>query len=57
MFGCLLGLGGPPTFKMKKFSTNEFERLVGPIKGSVRCARCLYFSSASHHTEDTYCII
>ncbi|KAH9846399.1 hypothetical protein C2E23DRAFT_907826 [Lenzites betulinus] len=45
VFGCLLGLGGPPTFKMKKFSTNEFERLVGPIKGSVRYS-ALYIRSS-----------
>ncbi|KAI0826699.1 hypothetical protein BC628DRAFT_1373770 [Trametes gibbosa] len=36
VFGCLMGLGGPPKFKMKKFSTDEFQRLVGPIQGSVR---------------------
>ncbi|KAI0635082.1 hypothetical protein C8Q77DRAFT_1054993 [Trametes polyzona] len=36
VFGVLLGLGGPPTFKMKKFSTDEFQRLVGPIQSSVR---------------------
>lgn len=38
VFGALLGLGGPPKFKMKKFSTDEFQKLVGPITGSVRCA-------------------
>ncbi|OJT13470.1 hypothetical protein TRAPUB_10000 [Trametes pubescens] len=36
VFGALMGLGGPPKFKMKKFSTDEFQRLVGPVEGSVR---------------------
>ncbi|KAI0371868.1 hypothetical protein BV20DRAFT_1015858 [Pilatotrama ljubarskyi] len=36
VFGALMGLGGPPKFKMKKISTDEFQRLVGPIQGSVR---------------------
>ncbi|KAI0360752.1 hypothetical protein OH77DRAFT_1445873 [Trametes cingulata] len=36
VFGVLMGLGGPPKFKMKKFSTEEFEKLIGPIRGSVR---------------------
>ncbi|KAI0777612.1 hypothetical protein BD413DRAFT_640086, partial [Trametes elegans] len=38
VFGALMGLGDPPTFKMKKFSTDEFQRLVGPIEGSVKRA-------------------
>ncbi|KAL1941659.1 hypothetical protein VTO73DRAFT_7098 [Trametes versicolor] len=36
VFGALIGLGGPPKFKMKKFSTDEFQKLVGPVEGSVR---------------------
>ncbi|KAH9896785.1 hypothetical protein C8Q73DRAFT_757262 [Cubamyces lactineus] len=36
VFGALMGLGGPPTFKMKKFSVDQFQSLVGPIEGSVR---------------------
>ncbi|RPD65395.1 hypothetical protein L226DRAFT_550726 [Lentinus tigrinus ALCF2SS1-7] len=36
VFGALLGLGGPPTFKMKKFTVAEFENALGPIRGSVR---------------------
>ncbi|EJF63932.1 hypothetical protein DICSQDRAFT_153733 [Dichomitus squalens LYAD-421 SS1] len=36
VFGCLMGLGGPPTFKMKKFTVDEFERCLGSIRGSVR---------------------
>ncbi|EIW55792.1 uncharacterized protein TRAVEDRAFT_152343 [Trametes versicolor FP-101664 SS1] len=36
VFGALMGLGGPPKFKMKKFSTDEFQKLVGPVEGSVR---------------------
>ncbi|KAI0674213.1 hypothetical protein C8Q78DRAFT_967517 [Trametes maxima] len=45
VFGALLGLGGPPKFKMKKFSTDEFQKLVGPIRGSVRYDT-LYITSA-----------
>ncbi|KAI0646220.1 hypothetical protein C8Q79DRAFT_1009877 [Trametes meyenii] len=45
VFGALLGLGGPPKFKMKKFSTDEFQKLVGPIQGSVRYDT-LYITSA-----------
>ncbi|PIL27444.1 hypothetical protein GSI_10593 [Ganoderma sinense ZZ0214-1] len=36
VFGCLMGLGGPPTFKMKKFSVDEFEKCLGALRGSVR---------------------
>ena len=36
VFGCLMGLGGPPTFKMKKFTVDEFEKCLGALRGSVR---------------------
>ncbi|KAI0746678.1 hypothetical protein C8Q80DRAFT_1220000 [Daedaleopsis nitida] len=36
VFGVLMNLGGPPTFKMKKFSVEEFENCIGPIEGHVR---------------------
>ncbi|KAI0708067.1 hypothetical protein C8T65DRAFT_213408 [Cerioporus squamosus] len=36
VFGALLGLGGPPTFKMKKFSAEEFQNALGHIESSVR---------------------
>ncbi|RDX54421.1 hypothetical protein OH76DRAFT_960558 [Lentinus brumalis] len=37
VFGALLGLGGPPTFKMKKFTAQEFQNAIGHIQGSARC--------------------
>ncbi|KAI0312279.1 hypothetical protein OF83DRAFT_1041077, partial [Amylostereum chailletii] len=36
VFGALLGLEGPPTFKMKKFARDEFEQNVGYIRASAR---------------------
>ena len=44
VFGVLMGLEGPPTFKMKKIPKNEFEDLIGSCRGHARCAlycRCL----------------
>ena len=31
-----MGLGGPPTFKMKKFTVDEFEKCLGALRGSIR---------------------
>ncbi|THH17423.1 hypothetical protein EW146_g3382 [Bondarzewia mesenterica] len=36
VFGVLMGLDGPPTWKMKKFSKEDFEELFGEIQASVR---------------------
>jgi len=36
VFGTLLGLGGPPTFKMRKIPVDDFDDLLGGIKASVR---------------------
>ncbi|KAH9919463.1 uncharacterized protein BXZ73DRAFT_52546 [Epithele typhae] len=36
VFGVLLGLGGPPTFKQKKVPLEDFEKCMGEITGSVR---------------------
>ncbi|KAI0701681.1 hypothetical protein C8Q76DRAFT_633436 [Earliella scabrosa] len=36
VFGVLMNLGGPPTFKMKKFSVADFENCLGGISASVR---------------------
>lgn len=36
VFGHLLGLGGPPTFKMKKFPSAEFQDLVGDLSANAR---------------------
>ncbi|CDO73361.1 hypothetical protein BN946_scf185008.g124 [Trametes cinnabarina] len=36
VFGVLMGLDGPPKFKMKKFSVEEFEDLIGPCQASAR---------------------
>ncbi|KAH9950921.1 hypothetical protein B0H21DRAFT_776327 [Amylocystis lapponica] len=36
VFGELLGLGGPPKFKQKKFPKEEFERHIGELTASVR---------------------
>ncbi|KAK7696161.1 hypothetical protein QCA50_000812 [Cerrena zonata] len=36
VFGRLMGLSGPPTWKTKKLTVDEFEDLLGSIHGSVR---------------------
>ncbi|CAL1700159.1 unnamed protein product [Somion occarium] len=36
VFGVLMGLDGPPTWKMKKFTVNEFDELMGEITSSAR---------------------
>ncbi|THH18764.1 hypothetical protein EUX98_g8902 [Antrodiella citrinella] len=36
IFGALMGLDGPPTWKQKKFSVDDFESLFGEVTGSVR---------------------
>ncbi|OSD07938.1 hypothetical protein PYCCODRAFT_1463207 [Trametes coccinea BRFM310] len=36
VFGVLMGLDGPPKFKMKKISVEEFEDLIGPCEVSAR---------------------
>ena len=35
VFGALMGLDGPPTWKMKKFPRAEFEDLIGRIVAPV----------------------
>ncbi|GBE83906.1 hypothetical protein SCP_0509650 [Sparassis crispa] len=34
VFGCLMALGGPPTWKMKKFTKDEFESRIGTVTAS-----------------------
>ncbi|CCA71758.1 hypothetical protein PIIN_05693 [Serendipita indica DSM 11827] len=36
VFGAVLGLDGPPTFKAKKYTINEFQACVGQIRAEVR---------------------
>ncbi|CAE6469325.1 unnamed protein product [Rhizoctonia solani] len=36
VFGKVLGLDGPPTFKAKKYTKEEFEELIGEVSKSVR---------------------
>ncbi|KAK0230439.1 hypothetical protein IW262DRAFT_1470980 [Armillaria fumosa] len=36
VFGAMLGLGGAPTFKMKKMTAEEFQNVVGDVEGSAR---------------------
>ncbi|KAG8781340.1 hypothetical protein FRC12_021976 [Ceratobasidium sp. 428] len=36
VFGAVLGLDGPPTFKARKYSVSDFCDIVGDIKGSAR---------------------
>jgi len=36
VFGALLGLEGPPKFKMHKIAVADFDRLLGQIQASVR---------------------
>ena len=36
VFGTLLGLGGPPNFKMHKMPVADFDNLFGQIQASVR---------------------
>ncbi|KAI0360756.1 hypothetical protein OH77DRAFT_1392785 [Trametes cingulata] len=45
VFGALLGLGGPPKFRSRKFDRDEFQRHIGQIEGSVRYAT-LYITSS-----------
>ncbi|GJE92305.1 hypothetical protein PsYK624_084590 [Phanerochaete sordida] len=44
VFGYLFKLGGPPKWKMKKYTREEFEDLFGEVKGAVRY-NALYISS------------
>ncbi|OBZ78325.1 hypothetical protein A0H81_02263 [Grifola frondosa] len=44
VFGVLMGLGGPPKFKMKKFPKAEFESLIGDFRASARYSD-LYITS------------
>lgn len=41
VFGHMLGLGGPPTWKMKKFSREDFEDKIGRCTASIRCVLVL----------------
>ncbi|KAF9037816.1 hypothetical protein BDZ89DRAFT_1157256 [Hymenopellis radicata] len=36
VFGAMLNLGGPPTFKTKKMTAEEFQGVMGTIEGSAR---------------------
>ena len=36
VFGIVLGLDGPPTWKVKKFTKDNFIDLLGPIRASAR---------------------
>ncbi|KAF9070106.1 hypothetical protein BDP27DRAFT_1159413, partial [Rhodocollybia butyracea] len=36
IFGVMMGLGGPPTWKVKKFSVENFQNALGHIEASVR---------------------
>lgn len=36
VFGTLLGLGGPPKFKMHKVPVDDFNDLLGQVEASVR---------------------
>ncbi|KAF8914309.1 hypothetical protein CPB84DRAFT_1758937 [Gymnopilus junonius] len=36
MFGKMIGLDGPPTFKMKKIPSSEFENLIGDLDVAIR---------------------
>ena len=36
VFGAVMGLDGPPTFKMKKITIADFQNLVGRINASAR---------------------
>ncbi|KAL0578784.1 hypothetical protein V5O48_003196 [Marasmius crinis-equi] len=36
VFGAMLNLGGPPTFKTKKMTATEFEKVMGSIQGHAR---------------------
>ncbi|KAI0371866.1 hypothetical protein BV20DRAFT_964493 [Pilatotrama ljubarskyi] len=45
VFGALLGLGGPPKFRARKFDTEEFQKIIGQLERSVRYAT-LYITSS-----------
>ncbi|CAE7145800.1 unnamed protein product [Rhizoctonia solani] len=44
VFGKVLGLDGPPTFKAKKYTKEEFEEMIGEISKDVRYDK-LYLTS------------
>lgn len=45
VFGAMLGLKGPPNWKMKKIPKQEFEQCVGPIEASARYSELRITSS------------
>ncbi|KAI0916339.1 hypothetical protein AcV5_003305 [Taiwanofungus camphoratus] len=53
VFGALMGLGGPPTFKMKKFSKEEFEGRIGQCTASVRYDRLCLTSEVNVRWSET----
>ena len=36
VFGIVMGLDGPPKWKMKKLTVGEFENIFGECEGKVR---------------------
>ncbi|KAG8735900.1 hypothetical protein FRC10_010025 [Ceratobasidium sp. 414] len=54
VFGAVLKLDGPPRFATKKYTIEEFEAMVRPVRGSVRYAS-LYLTSdvTVNWNEDT----
>lgn len=43
VFGNLMGMDGPPKWKTKKLTVDEFEKLVGRIQASARFASTLFY--------------
>jgi len=53
VFGALFDLGGPPTWKMKKYTILEFEKQIGDISASARCGIALYLLSWTINSFNT----
>ena len=54
VFGTLLGLGGPPNFKMHKMPVADFDNLFGQIQASVRSVPPISFCAISDVVTDRY---
>lgn len=57
VFGAMLGLGGPPTFKTKKMTSDEFQNNVGQVHGSVRYVHCETYLSVTVYLNDNLQIL
>ncbi|KAG8714703.1 hypothetical protein FRC09_017341 [Ceratobasidium sp. 395] len=54
VFGAVLGLDGPPTFKARKYSVSDFCDIVGDIRASARWVPRLFYRYNKTHLEARY---